>query len=64
MEDIKGSIRVYARIRPLTESEGSDQEKNKIVVNAEDDFSVTVETKNGKKTFNFDSCFNPETTQE
>lgn len=64
MEDIKGSIRVYARIRPLTQAEQSDPEKSKIVVNAEDDFSITVETKNGKKTFNFDSCFNPDTTQE
>jgi len=62
MEDIKGSIRVYARIRPLTEAESSDPEKRIISVQTEDDFSITVETRNGKKTFNFDSCFPPETS--
>lgn len=64
MEDIKGSIRVYARIRPLTSSESGDPEKAHISVSTEDNMSVMVETKNGRKTFNFDSCFDPDSTQE
>lgn len=42
LEDMKGKVRVYARIRPFTKKEASDNLKNKMCVTIHDDFSLTV----------------------
>jgi len=65
LEDIKGKVRVYARIRPFTKKEATDALKNKMCVTIHDEFSLTVSGKAGReKSFNFDSVFGPDSTQD
>lgn len=62
IEDMKGKIRVYCRVRPI-----SQEEKKKgsgSVVNVADEFTLKVQTRNGPKAFSFDSVFGPDATQE
>jgi kinesin family protein C2/C3 len=58
---MKGKIRVYARIRPLTSTErgnGCD-----MAVTCEDDFSCTLVNRGRAKLFEFDRVFSPASTQ-
>lgn len=61
IEDLKGKIRVYCRVRPLLSSEIDRGCKN--VISRKDDLSLIVETKNGPKFYNFDSCYNEFSSQ-
>jgi hypothetical protein len=64
MEDMKGAIRVYCRIRPMSTSE---KEKNcKGCVENPDDMTVNVKIaeKNITKTYNFDKVYDEKTTQD
>lgn len=62
IEDMKGKIRVFARVRPMNKSE---QKKNcASAVDLPDEMSIQVDTRNGPKKYNFDNCFGPDSTQE
>jgi chromosome segregation ATPase len=63
LEDMKGAIRLFCRIRPLSHSELEREESNKIVINALDEFTVAVAGKTEHK-YNFDSVFGPDSTQD
>ncbi|XP_034025701.1 kinesin-like protein KIN-14I isoform X2 [Thalassophryne amazonica] len=63
VEDMKGKIRVFCRIRPVNGSE-SVQSGNMIAVEKIDDYSVTVESPRGPREFQFDRVFGTEASQE
>lgn len=62
IEDMKGKIRVFARVRPMNKLEASKGSQN--VVEIPDEMSIVVQTRNGPKKYNFDNCFGPDSTQE
>ncbi|XP_041855493.1 kinesin-like protein KIN-14I [Melanotaenia boesemani] len=62
VEDMKGKIRVFCRVRPVNRSETT--QGGAIVVDKLDDYSVTVETPRGLREFQFDKVFNAEACQE
>ena len=64
LEDMKGKIRVYCRVRPLSNSEKEREESNKMVITMVDEFTLLVNGKNAQKTYLFDSVFGPDSTQE
>lgn len=61
LEDMKGKVRVYCRIRPFSKTELADEERAKSCVDIHDDFSLTVSGKLAKQ-FNFDSVFGGDST--
>lgn len=65
LEDIKGKVRVYARIRPFTRNEKTDADKAQPTVTITDETSLEVGTqKNRMKQYNFDAVFGPNSTQD
>ncbi|XP_051959248.1 uncharacterized protein LOC127627065 [Xyrauchen texanus] len=62
VEDMKGKIRVFCRIRPLTRAEQA--RRGHIIVACLDDYSVILETPRGPREFQFDKIFHSECTQE
>ncbi|EEC09935.1 kinesin-related protein HSET, putative [Ixodes scapularis] len=63
VEDLKGKIRVYCRIKPKS----GNQLNNKAFVNVlepTDDYTLIVHTQRGDKEFTFDRIFLPQHTQE
>lgn len=65
LEDLKGKVRVYCRIRPFSEREKTDADKAQHCVNIIDEVSLTVGTqKNRMKSYNFDAVFGLNSTQE
>jgi hypothetical protein len=62
IEDIKGKVRVFARARPMSKDE--IKKKCKFITTFPDEMSIQVQTRNGLKAYNFDSCFGPDSTQE
>ncbi|XP_033947136.1 uncharacterized protein [Pseudochaenichthys georgianus] len=62
VEDMKGKIRVFCRIRPLSRTE--DAQGGVIAVEKIDDFSVSVDTPRGPREFQFDKVFTAEASQE
>ena len=63
LEDLKGKIRVYARIRPISKKELETDGQNVVSVTKADEFRVHTESQNPKD-YEFDSVFGPESTQE
>lgn len=63
LEDMKGKVRVYCRIRPFSKTELADKAQAKSCVDIHDDFSLTVSGRLAKQ-FNFDSVFGGDSTQE
>lgn len=61
IEDMKGKIRVYARVRPFSSVE-TDKEIHKNVVEAIDDYTVKLIPKD--RTFKFSRIFGVDSTQE
>lgn len=61
VEDLKGKIRVFCRIRPVSRTETA---QGGAVVEKIDDYSVNVETPRGAREFQFDQVFSAEATQE
>jgi myosin heavy subunit len=62
LEDLKGAIRVYARVRPMAQYEiEKDCQK---IVEFPDETSVRVQTSRGEKEFEFDAAFTDTSTQE
>ncbi|KAL6844152.1 hypothetical protein ACP4OV_025825 [Aristida adscensionis] len=63
IEDMKGKIRVYCRLRPLNDKELSLEEKN--IVCSPDEFTITHPWKDDKsKQHIYDRVFDASTTQE
>ena len=63
LEDLKGKIRVFCRIRPQSEQESQRGEAN--ITTVADEFTVNCEQKNGQiKPFVYDSIYDAESTQE
>lgn len=63
IEDIKGKIRVYCRIRPFSKTEAQDPEKMKMCATINDQMSITVHGRIDN-TYKFNSVFGPETSQK
>lgn len=61
LEDIKGKIRVYCRMRPFSNSEKDDPEKASMNSTINDQLSVTVHGRIDN-TYNFNSVFGPNTS--
>ena len=65
LEDLKGKVRVYCRIRPLTQSERADPAKAQSCCSIIDEVSLTVGTqRNRVKEYSFDAVFGEFSTQE
>ncbi|KAJ8262913.1 hypothetical protein COCON_G00153700 [Conger conger] len=62
VEDMKGKIRVFCRIRPMNRTETAGGSKP--VVDCVDEYSVVVETPRGLKEFQFDKVFSTASSQE
>ncbi|KAK9868430.1 hypothetical protein WJX84_002910 [Apatococcus fuscideae] len=62
MEDMKGKIRVYARVRPMLQFEGARGQRP--AINIPDELTVDHMWKDKKREYNFDSVFAPESSQE
>ena len=63
LEDMKGKIRVYCRIRPFSRTEAEDETRRRMCVDIKDEMSLTVHGRIDHH-YNFDSVFGPESTQE
>eukprot|EP00743_Colponemidia_sp_Colp-15_P007120 GILK01007681.1.p1 GENE.GILK01007681.1~~GILK01007681.1.p1 ORF type:complete len:1501 (+),score=449.51 GILK01007681.1:100-4602(+) len=62
IEDMKGKIRVYCRVRPMA---GYELEKGcKPVCSIPDEYTLQMETEKGIRQFQYDQCFGPDNTQE
>eukprot|EP00049_Salpingoeca_infusionum_P026188 m.24307 g.24307 ORF g.24307 m.24307 type:complete len:1241 (+) comp8588_c0_seq1:191-3913(+) len=61
LEDLKGNIRVYCRVRPLSKSELEKQTHDAIEL--PDEYTIYVHEKT-KHEFTFDRVFGPQSTQE
>ena len=60
LEDMKGKIRVFCRIRPMNEKE---KEMNcTSIIAIVDEFTVNLESKYGPKNYSFDACFGDSST--
>ena len=65
LEDAKGKIRVYCRIRPFSNIEAQDSEKLVPCFKIHDEISLSVGVqKNRIKDYTFDAVFGPNSTQE
>ena len=62
LEDMKGKIRVYCRIRPFSRTEKADAEKYIPCFDIQDEMAISIGSGNRKKDYNFDSVFGPEST--
>lgn len=62
LEDLKGKIRVFCRVRPLSRTEIEKGCMN--ITTIVDEFTITCESKNGVKPFVYDSVFGPNSTQD
>lgn len=61
VEDLKGAIRVFCRVRPLSKSE---LERGNFDCTTIDATSINLTDEGTEKTFEFDSCFGTNSTQE
>ena len=62
LEDLKGKIRVFCRVRPLSNSEIERGCGN--ITTIVDEFTITCDSKSGIKPFVYDSVFGPNSSQE
>lgn len=60
---MKGAIRLFCRIRPLSHSELEREESKQIVLVVEDEFTATIHNKLQPHKYTFDSVFGPDSTQ-
>lgn len=61
MEDMKGKIRVYARVRPILAFE--TQQGQKEALTFPDELSLKLTWRREVREFNFDTVFTPSATQ-
>ena len=62
MEDMKGKIRVYCRVRPLLSFE--KERGQEMAVEIPDELTINLKWKDKKREFNFDAVFEGHTTQD
>ena len=62
LEDLKGKIRVFCRVRPLSKGELERGCNN--ITTIVDEFTITCDSKSGIKPFVYDSVFGPNSTQD
>ncbi|CAL8070982.1 unnamed protein product [Calicophoron daubneyi] len=62
IEDMKGKIRVYCRLRPITPAEES--RKCSIAAIAGDEYTISIKGPNGHQFFQFDRVFDEKCSQE
>ncbi|XP_023814353.1 kinesin-like protein KIN-14E [Oryzias latipes] len=62
VEDMKGKIRVFCRLRPMNRNEAG--QGGTAFVEKIDDYSVSVETPRGLREFQFDKVFGAEASQD
>lgn len=62
IEDMKGKIRVFARCRPMSNSE--TERGCESCVNFVDEYSLELETPRGLKPFSYDQVFSPASSQD
>ena len=63
LEEMKGAIRLFCRIRPLSHHELEREESKHNIIEVIDEFTVTFMGKNPHK-YIFDSVFDTDSTQE
>ncbi len=59
IEDMKGKIRVFARVRPIN---SKDAGGNRVVAEIPDEMTVKIETRQGNREYHFDNVFGPESS--
>ena len=64
LEDMKGAIRLFCRIRPFSKNELEREESKHPVLAATDEFTVKLTGKSHNVDYTFDSVFGPTSTQE
>lgn len=65
LEDMKGKIRVYCRIRPFSKTEKAEADRAIACYKIFDENNIDIGvTKNKTKSYQFDSVFGPESTQD
>jgi hypothetical protein len=62
MEDMKGKIRVYARVRPMLPFEADRGQK--VALNIPDELSLDHIWKEKKREYQFDAVFAPDASQD
>ena len=62
MEDMKGKIRVYARVRPMLKFEKDKGHKEALII--PDELSLEHVWKDKKREYSFDAVFSPTTSQD
>ncbi len=60
VEELKGKIRVFCRIRPVAKNEKTSE----VIAQPSDPYTVSLETTKGHKEFQFDRVFTSEESQE
>lgn len=63
LEDVKGKIRVYCRVRPFTRNELEEESRTAMCVDINDQLTCTVKGKIDNR-YTFNAVFGPETSQE
>jgi len=64
LEDIKGKIRVYCRIRPLSKTEAAHEDRRERCYKINDEMSITIDPESRMPTnFHFDAVFGEDSTQ-
>jgi len=62
LEDIKGKVRVYCRVRPFSKTELAEPDRSESCCRITDDMSITVGLKGRPKDYNFDAVFGGNST--
>ena len=63
MQELRGNVRVFARIRPFLPSDGVEQDALPIIQPTKE-FSLCIGKDDQKNNFSFDNVFPPSTSQE
>ncbi|XP_069181334.1 uncharacterized protein [Procambarus clarkii] len=63
VEEMKGKIRVFCRVRPVSEAERG-QDNGQVVATTDDEYTLSLNTQRGLKTFLFDRVFQPHDNQD
>src|SRR4051794_20033507 len=64
IQELKGNIRVYCRVRPLNAEEVLSGETYATLFTEENNITITNPSGGKKQTFEFEKVFPPESTQE
>lgn len=62
MEDMKGKIRVFARVRPMLKFE--KEKGQNLVLKVMDELTLAHDWKSQKREYGFDAVYDPQASQE